>query len=120
MKNYSMQELAFLGDAIHTKFVREHFLKDNVLKINDLHKICSKFCSAKWQCKILEDISPSLNENESEIVRMARNSKTKHSAKNADPITYHKATAFEALVGWLYLNKNQDRLQKILEISVKE
>lgn len=120
MKNYSMQELAFLGDAIHTKFVREEILKNNSLKINDIHKVCSKFCSAKWQSLIFEKIKNELTEKEQEILRMARNSKPKHIAKNADPAEYHKATAFEAIIGWLYLNNKQEKLNKILNISISE
>ena len=120
MKNYNMQELAFLGDAVHTKFVREFVLENHDLKINAIHQKASKFCSAKWQSEIFERIKDGLSEDEFEILRMARNSKPKHTAKNADPAEYHKATAFEALVGWLYINKKTERLNEILEISIKE
>ena len=61
-----------------------------------------------------------LNDDEANIVRMARNTKTKHSAKNADPATYHKATSFEALIGWLYVNDKKDRLDEILKQSTME
>ena len=120
MKNYSMQELAFIGDAVHTKFVREQIIKNNTLKLNEIHKTSSKFCSAKWQSKIYEKIKDMLDFEESEIMRMARNSKPKHTAKNADPADYHKATAFEALVGWLYLNNKIERLDVILNLSINE
>ena len=53
-------------------------------------------------------------------MRKARNSKPKHSAKNANPADYHKATAFEALVGWLYLNQKEERLEEILKFSIQE
>ena len=120
MKTYSMLELAFLGDAVHTKFVRSEVLKNHNLKINELHKICSKFCSAKWQSCVFEKIKADLDNDESDILRMARNSKPKHSAKNADPEEYHKATAFEALIGWLYINNKTERLNEILKISLEE
>lgn len=120
MKTYSMQELAFLGDAIHTKFVRETLLKASSVKINDLHRACSKFCSAKWQSLVFEKIKETLSDEESNILRMARNSKPKHVAKNADPADYHKATAFEALLGWLYVNNKEQRLDEILNLSIKE
>jgi len=115
-----MQELAFLGDAVHTLFVRESIVKKNEIKINELNKICSKFCSAKWQSLIFERFKEILNDEELEILRKARNSKPKHSAKNANPADYHKATAFEALVGWLYLTENKQRLNEILNLSIQE
>jgi len=118
MKNYSMLELAFLGDAVHTKFVREYVLKNNNGKMNELHKLASKYCSAKWQSDIVDKLNLSTEENE--IIRMARNTKTKHMAKNADPAQYHMATAFEALIGYLYLNNMTDRLEEILNLSIKE
>lgn len=120
MKNYSMQELAFLGDAIHTLYVRKNIVEKGEIKLNELNKICSKFCSAKWQSCVCEKLKDLLSEEEFEIVRKARNSKPKHSAKNANPADYHKATAFEALVGWLYLNQKEERLEEILKFSIQE
>lgn len=119
MKNYSMLELAFLGDSVHTLFVRESILKNSCFKLNEIHKMSSRLCSAKFQSSALDKLVSLLTDEEKEIVRMARNSKPKHSAKNSDPATYHKATAFEALIGWLYLN-NRQRLEFILTLSLNE
>ena len=118
MKTYSMQELAFLGDAVHTKFVREFILKNNNAKMNELHKIASRLCSAKWQSQVVDKLD--LSEQESDIVRMARNTKSKHMAKNANSEQYHKATAFEALIGYLYINNQKERLNEILNFSIQE
>ena len=118
MKTYSMQELAFLGDAVHTMFVRENILKNKNAKMNELHKIASKLCSAKWQSQIVDTLD--LSEQEADIVRMARNSKSKHIAKNANSEQYHKATSFEALIGYLYVNDKKERLDEILKISIQE
>ena len=60
-----------------------------------------------------------LNEDEKEIVRKARNAKAKHKAKNFDEEEYKKATAFEALVGYLYLTNQTERLNEILNFSIK-
>ena len=113
-----MQELAFLGDAIHTAFVRKSLLKDTQQKLDSLNRNASRFCSAKTQSKVLTSLLPLLNEEENDIVRRARNSKPKHSAKNANPAEYHKATAFEALIGWLYLNEYKERLNQFLNLSI--
>ena len=111
--------LAFLGDAIHTAYVREFVLKEEQnLKITNYHEKAKKFCNAKWQKEILEKILPSLTNEESDIVRRARNSKSKHKAKNFDEEEYKKATAFEALIGYLYLSKQNERLEEMLKISV--
>ena len=112
--------LAFLGDSVHTLFVREKILLCNDSKMANYHSSSSKFCKASAQAKALEKISPLLNEKESEIVRRARNAHPKHSAKNASSRDYCMATAFEALIGYLYLTEQTERLNKILEISTTE
>ena len=113
--------LAFIGDSVHTLFVREKVLQTGNLKMNNYHTKASKFCKASTQAKVLiDDIIPLLNESELEIVRRARNAKPKHQAKNASNAEYSHATAFEALVGYLYLKGEEKRLQEILEFSCKE
>ncbi len=112
--------LAFIGDAVHTKFVREYVLLNSEnSKINNYHNLAKKFCNASRQKEVLEKITPLLTEQEKDIVRRARNAKSKHKAKNYDEEEYKKATAFEALIGYLYLSKQSERLNEILNLSVK-
>ena len=112
--------LAFIGDAVHTKFVREYVLLNSEnSKINNYHNLAKKFCNASYQKEALEKITPLLTEEEKDIVRRARNAKSKHKAKNYDEEEYKKATAFEALIGYLYLSKQSERLNEILNLSVK-
>ena len=112
--------LAFLGDSVHTLFVREKTLLGTDSKMANYHSLSSKFCKASAQAKALEKITPLLSEKESEIVRRPRNAHPKHSAKNASSRDYSMATAFEALIGYLYLTEQTERLNKILEISTTE
>ena len=113
--------LAFIGDAVHTKFVREYVLLNGEnSKINNYHNSAKKFCNASRQKEVLEKITPLLTEEEKDIVRRARNAKSKHKAKNYDEEEYKKATAFEALIGYLYLSKQNERLNEILNFSVEE
>ncbi len=112
--------LAFMGDAVHTAFVREEVLKGNLNKINNYHNIAKKYCNAKKQQETLESLQDSLTDEEKDVVRKARNCKSKHGAKNFDEETYKKATAFEALVGFLYLKNRQERLKEILMFSIKD
>ncbi len=112
--------LAFMGDAVHTAFVREEVLKGNLNKINNYHNIAKKYCNAKKQQETLESLRDNLTDEEKDVVRKARNCKSKHGAKNFDEETYKKATAFEALVGFLYLKNRQERLKEILMFSIKD
>ena len=112
--------LAFMGDAIHTAYVRKTVLSGNLNKMNNYHNQAKKFCNAKKQKETLEQIFDTLNDEEKEVVRRSRNAHSKHSAKNFDEETYKKATSFESLVGWLYLNEKHDRLNEVLALSVQE
>lgn len=112
--------LAFLGDSVHTMFVREKVLLGQTNKLNNYHNLAKKFCNAKAQMLTLEKIASTLSNEESEVVRKARNAHSKHGAKNYDEETYKKATAFESLIGFLYLSGQKDRLKEILEISIQE
>ncbi len=112
--------LAFLGDAIHTAYVRKEVLSGQLNKPSNYHNLAKKFCNAKKQKETLDNLLEKLSEEEKEIVRKARNSKSKHTAKNFDEETYKKATAFEALVGWLFLTKQNARLKEILALSMSE
>ena len=112
--------LAFMGDAIHTAYVRKVVLSGNLNKMNNYHNIAKKYCNAQKQKETLEKISDILNDEEKDIVRKARNSHSKHGAKNFDEETYKKATAFEALLGWLYLNEKTERLQQFLQLSIED
>lgn len=113
--NTNLLPLAFVGDSVHTLYIREHVLSAPTLKIENYHTITSKHCKAAAQAKALEAIMPILNEEEQEIVRRGRNAKPKHQAKNASSAEYSFATAFEVLIGWLYLSNQQERLQEILK-----
>ena len=113
--------LAFLGDAIHTAYVRREVLKGEKEKLNTYHTRAKNFCNASAQAKALETLENTyfLTEDEKEIIRKTRNTHNKHSAKNFDEETYKKATSFEALVGFLFLSGQQKRLEEILKKSME-
>ena len=116
MRNFTSLELAFIGDAVHTAFVRNWVLTKFDKPINDIHKICSKFCSAVFQSSVLDALE--LTDEEKEIVRKARNAKPKHQAKNSGNAEYKKATAFEAIIGYHFITKNDERLNYLLNKSI--
>lgn len=110
--------LAFIGDSVHTLFVREKVLEQGVNKMDNYNTLASKFCKASTQAKVINALIPLLSEEEYEIVRRGRNAKPKHQAKNASTADYTYATSFEILVGYLYLKGDEKRLNEILNFSI--
>lgn len=111
--------LAFLGDSIHTTFVRLGILKGKKEKLNTYNNLAKSFCNAKAQSEALEKVTPLLSEDEKEIIRKTRNTHNKHSSKNFDEETYKRATSFEALIGYLYLENRIEKMIKILKNSME-
>ena len=110
--------LAYIGDAIFELKIREYLLTQNYSKVNDLHKHAIKYTSAANQAKIIDYLMPNLLDEEIEYYKRGRNSGGTHKPKNASLNDYRKATGFEALIGYLYLIKNEERLDEIITISI--
>ena len=110
--NYSGNVLAFIGDAVLTLQVREYWVSKGYTKTKDLQEKSIEFVSAKAQASFMEYLLENeiLNEEEVTIYKRGRNTKTHSIAKNADVITYRVATGFEALWGYIHLNKDQKRM----------
>lgn len=119
MCNMEMLEYAFIGDAVHTLFVREQIVKSCNLKMDAINSLANSYCNAFAQAKTLKNIQDVLTDEEKEIVRKTRNVKNKHKAKNVDMLTYKEATCFEALIGFHYTNKNTERLNFLLNSSMQ-
>ena len=114
--------LAYLGDSIFDLYIREALINKGIVKVELLQKASTKYVSAKGQAKILEYLIDKnlLTEEELDIVKRGRNNKRSNHPKNTDIITYKLSTGFEALLGYLYLSNNKDRLNEILNyIEVK-
>ncbi|MEG1500141.1 MAG: ribonuclease III domain-containing protein [Clostridia bacterium] len=112
--------LAFLGDAVHTLFVRNYFAKTSGLNAGKLHLLCVKFCRAQKQAAVLDEIFPDLTDDEKELSKRARNTKNGHQAKHASEEEYKKATSFEALIGFWHMTCENEKLKKVLEKSIEE
>lgn len=111
---------AYIGDAVYELFIREHLVKITRLKPHKLHLESIKYVKASAQAKTLKKLEDVLTEEEKEIVRRTRNTKNHHLPKNADINDYMYATAFEGLIGYLYLSKKEKRLEEILKKTVIE
>ena len=107
--------LAFVGDAVHTLYVRRYILKEKASTPKNLHKLSSNFCCASAQAKALDLITEDLLVEEKELIRRTRNTKNHNAPKNSDEAEYKKATCFEALVGYLFLSGEIERLEMLLD-----
>ncbi len=105
---------AYVGDSVYELFIRTHLVETTKLKPHKLHIEAIKHVRAKAQAEILESLQDMLTEKEKEIVRRTRNTENHHLPKNADPTDYMYATAFEGLIGYLYLSDQKERLDEIL------
>lgn len=110
--------LAYIGDAVHNLFIRHYLVSTSHAQVNQLHKSSVSYVAAHSQSEVIHGIFPQLTEKEQSIVKRGRNAKSASVPKNADVTEYKYATGFEALVGYLFLNKELDRLMEILELSV--
>lgn len=110
---------AYIGDNVYELFIRMHLVNSTNLDPHRLHVESIKYVKAKAQAEILSNIYDNLTEEEKDIVRRGRNANAHHNPKNADVMDYKYATAFEALIGYLYLTKEDERLKEILEMCIK-
>lgn len=105
---------AYVGDSVYELYIRTKLINETNLKPHKLHIESIKYVKAQAQAKLLNKIYNDLNEEEKDIVRRARNTQNHHLPKNCNVQDYMYATAFEALIGYLYLTKRDDRLKEIL------
>lgn len=110
---------AYVGDSVFELFIRTHLTNTTKLNAHQLHVKTIGYVKAKAQADILASIQDKLTEEEKEIVRRARNVDTHHLPKNAKMSDYKYATAFEGLIGYLYLSQKEKRLQEILEMCIE-
>lgn len=105
---------AYIGDAVYELYIREKLINETKLKPHKLHIESIKHVKASAQAETLRKIEEILTDEEKEIVRRARNTKNHHLPKNANVNDYMHSTAFEGLIGYLYLTKQEKRLEEIL------
>ena len=113
--------LAYMGDAVLEQRIREHLLIAGRVKPNTLHREATKYVSAKAQSKIvLQMIAEGfLTEQEQAIFKRGRNAKSGTVPKNTDVQTYRNSSGFEAVLGSLYLRKKFERLDEIVDYTIK-
>ena len=119
MKQYQLlngSNLAYIGDAYYELKVREHLISKGITKSKELRKVSINFVSASAHQKIYEEIKDSLTEEENKIFLRGRNNAGFGHRKNVNRASYAVSTGLEAVIGYLYLSKNKERLDYIIEL----
>lgn len=115
-KNRNVLALAYLGDSVYEIYVREYLVKKGIEKVFELQKSATEYVSARGQDKYLKLLINNniLTDEELALVHRARNHKSHAHPKNTDAGTYHNATGLEALIGYLFLIEDKNRINEIM------
>ena len=115
-REYSPLPLAYIGDSVYDLFIRTKVMEKGNRHVTDLHKESVKFVKAHSQAESVHAIEDKLTEDEVRVLKWGRNAKSTP-PKNADVTDYRYATGFETLLGYLYLEGNEDRLKEVLNMA---
>ncbi len=119
-KAYSPLVLAFLGDSVYEMYIRTMLVKRGNSRPNQLNRLSSALAKAHAQSLAMDVLLPVLTEKEADIYRRGRNAKSYTMAKNATMGDYRRATGFEALIGYLYLTGQNDRMLTLIQMGVEK
>lgn len=120
IKTYSPLVLAYIGDGIYDVIIRTIVVAGGNSQPNKLHKKTSLFVKAAAQSAMIEAIKEDLTEEELKIYKRGRNAKSPTMAKNASMVDYRRATGFEALMGYLYLQGKLERLIDLIKMGLEK
>lgn len=110
IRTYSPLTLAYIGDSIYDLIIRTMLVEQGNAQVNRLHQHASRLVKASAQKDILHAVMELLTEEEIGVYKRGRNAKSVTTAKNASVTDYRTATGFEALIGYLYLKEEMDRI----------
>ena len=115
------QTLAYLGDAVYEVIIRRHLVKGGIVKPQVLQREATHYVSAKAQAALITKMQDEEKLTEAELAafRRGRNAKSHTKAKNTDIQTYRKSSGLEAVIGFLYLEHQEDRLKNLLDTIVQ-
>ena len=120
VRTYSPLTLAFIGDCVFDLIIRTVVVERGNRAANGLHKTKSAIVKAQTQAEMVELLLPELTSEEESVYRRGRNAKSYTTAKNASVGDYRKATGFEALIGYLYLQDDMDRVLYLVKKGLQE
>ncbi|KGA98336.1 ribonuclease III [Alkalihalobacillus alcalophilus ATCC 27647 = CGMCC 1.3604] len=116
LKQLNPLALAYMGDAVLEMYIRYHLIAQGKVRPHQLHKEATSFVSAKAQAAVVHQMIDDnfFSEAELAVVRRGRNARSGSVPKNTDVQTYRYATAFEAILGYLYLQEETSRLDEVV------
>jgi len=120
IKTYSPLALAYIGDGIFELVIRSIVVGKGNTKASQLHQHTSHIVKAASQAKMIEALEDDLTEEEADVYRRGRNAKSPTMAKNASMADYRKATGFEALMGYLYLKDDFERIVELTKLGLEK
>ena len=120
LRTYSPLTLAYIGDAIFELVVRTVLVERKNAQAEKLHKAATKIVKAETQALMIEAIKEELTEEELAVYKRGRNAKAVTRAKNATMSEYRRATGFEALMGYLYLKGDIERMIELMHLAVEK
>ncbi len=118
IKEYSPLALAYIGDAVYELIIRSLVLNEGNRQVQKMHKRTSSMVQASAQARIITALNDRLTEEEHAVYKRGRNAKSMSPAKNQSVSDYHKATGFEALMGYLYLKKEWKRMLELIKAGL--
>lgn len=122
VKEINVLVLAYLGDTIYEDYIRKFLISLGINNVNELQKKAVEYVSAKRQAKFITKMLDEefLNNEEIDVFKRARNYKSSSHPKNCDIITYKYATGLEALIGYLELSNNHNRIDEIMNYILED
>lgn len=120
IRTYSPLTLAYIGDSIYDLIIRTMLVERGNAQVNRLHQNASKMVKASAQKDILHAIMDDLTEEELGYYKRGRNAKSVTVAKNASMTDYRIATGFEALIGYLYMTEQMERIFELLQSGLNK
>ena len=118
IKEYSPLALAYIGDAVYELIIRSLVLNEGNRQVQKMHKRTSSMVQASAQARIITALNDRLTEEEHAVYKRGRNAKSMSPAKNQSVSDYHKATGFEALMGYLYLKNEWKRMLELIKAGL--
>lgn len=117
---YSPLALAYIGDGVYEIFIRTYVMNKGNAPVNKLHKASRELVKASTQAKLYYAIEDILTEEEKAVLRRGRNAKSYSSPKNGDIGDYRHATGVEALIGYLYIDGQVERIKELIDLGLEK
>lgn len=117
--SYSPLTLAYIGDSIYDVIIKTMIISQGNKQVKKMHQDASRLVQAKAQSEMMREIQLTLTEEELAVYKRGRNAKSVSPAKNQSVTDYRRATGFEALIGWLYLKNNWERIMELVKLGLE-